>query len=72
MDEWTGTVDTKQTNALLDVFRFALPGVLEELGRYPDAVAMLNRFLEREPDAADVRQHMVELQNRLRTGAERD
>lgn len=31
MDEWTGALDTKQTNALLDVFRFALPGVLEEL-----------------------------------------
>ena len=42
--------------------------VLEDLGRYEDAVAMLKRFLEREPDATDVRQHMVELQNRLGAG----
>jgi hypothetical protein len=33
MDEWTGAVDTEQTNALLDLFRATMPGVLEELER---------------------------------------
>lgn len=33
MDEWTGIVDTQLTNALLDAFRTAMPGVLEEIGR---------------------------------------
>ncbi len=31
MDEWTGEVDTDQTNALLETFRAAVPGILEEL-----------------------------------------